>query len=67
MRTDRRPLAGLLVGHAVSMTGNMMTMAGLAGSLQAQRQAPGVVGTNQPVGGCGGLPLMRDQRRNRPL
>lgn len=29
MRTDRRPLAGLLVGHAVSMTGNMMTIIAL--------------------------------------
>lgn len=29
MRADRRPLAGLLVGHAVSMTGNMMTIIAL--------------------------------------
>lgn len=29
MRTDRRPLTGLLVAHAVSMTGNMMTVIAL--------------------------------------
>jgi len=29
VRVDRRPLTGLLVGHAVSMTGNMMTIIAL--------------------------------------
>ena len=57
MTRDRRPLAGLLIGHAVSLTGNVLTLIALPLYVLAETGSPAATApVCEPVSSCGFQP-----------